>query len=327
MSKRIPIEEIKNRIFRAHGDTISIVESTYTEILAKATVIHKKHGPWNPWVKNILDGHGHPKDSTEKKTQKIEEVKRRLFKMHGEDVTIVEETYKNSRSDATFINKTHGPWDASVKNVVVNGTNHPLTYRIPITEVRKRISDVHGDTITIVEDTYTVINDKASFIDKEHGAFECLVTSAFKGHGHPARTRQKFMKTNLEKYGFPNPMQNKDVSLKAARTQSNSVIKFHWKTGEELVCQASYEPKVVDYLNERKIDFLWQPQTFTLPASAITGKTSTYLPDLFLINENKWVEIKGYMRPKSQIKWDWFLTQFPNSELWDKKKLKEMGIL
>ena len=45
------------------------------------------------------------------------------------------------------------------------------------------------------------------------------------------------------------------------------------------------------------------------------------------INENKWVEIKGYMRPHSQLKWDWLKTQFPDAELWDKKKLKEMGIL
>ncbi len=78
---------------------------------------------------------------------------------------------------------------------------------------------------------------------------------------------------------------------------------------------------MVDYLNSNKIDFLWQPKTFKMP----NGKT--YRPDLFLVNENKWIEIKGYMRPKSKIKWDWFLTQHPNSELWNESRLREMGIL
>lgn len=33
------------------------------------------------------------------------------------------------------------------------------------------------------------------------------------------------------------------------------------------------------------------------------------------------------MSTKARIKWDWFKTQFPTAELWDKAKLKDMGIL
>ena len=76
-----------------------------------------------------------------------------------------------------------------------------------------------------------------------------------------------------------------------------------------------------------KINYLWQPQIFQTPILTSKGNNSTYRPDLFLIDSNTWVEIKGYFRKDAKEKWDWFQSQNPNSELWDKKKLKQMGIL
>jgi hypothetical protein len=38
-------------------------------------------------------------------------------------------------------------------------------------------------------------------------------------------------------------------------------------------------------------------------------------------------EIKGYFRKGAKEKWDWFQSTVPNSELWNKEILKEMGIL
>ena len=52
-----------------------------------------------------------------------------------------------------------------------------------------------------------------------------------------------------------------------------------------------------------------------------------YIMDAFLPDENLYIEIKGYKREKSMKKWDWFHKEYPNSELWDKSKLKEMNIL
>lgn len=34
-----------------------------------------------------------------------------------------------------------------------------------------------------------------------------------------------------------------------------------------------------------------------------------------------------YVNSKTKLKWNWFQTVKPNSQLWDKKKLKEMNIL
>jgi hypothetical protein len=53
----------------------------------------------------------------------------------------------------------------------------------------------------------------------------------------------------------------------------------------------------------------------------------TYRPDLYLTKERKWIEIKGYFYDDAEEKWNWFHETYPNSELWNEKKLKEMRIL
>ena len=53
----------------------------------------------------------------------------------------------------------------------------------------------------------------------------------------------------------------------------------------------------------------------------------TYRPDLYLIDQDLWVEIKGYWRTDAKHKWDLFIKLRPNSKIWDKNKLKSMGII
>lgn len=106
-----------------------------------------------------------------------------------------------------------------------------------------------------------------------------------------------------------------------SRSLDNSYTLTHWKTEEELVCTASWEKRVVEYLNKNKINFRWQPRSFLMP----DGRK--YYPDMYLFSTKKWVEIKGYFWGRSKEKWDWFHKEKPNSELWNEEKLKEMEIL
>ena len=115
--------------------------------------------------------------------------------------------------------------------------------------------------------------------------------------------------------------------LEAAKKSNNSGTTLHWKTNEKLIWKASYENKVINYLNENYINFWWQPVNFKTPILTKTDKFSTYRPDLYLPNQDIWIEIKGYFREKALEKWNWFHKEYPNSELWDKQKLENLGIL
>jgi hypothetical protein len=110
--------------------------------------------------------------------------------------------------------------------------------------------------------------------------------------------------------------------LNAAKKRNDSYVEKHWQTSEDLVCVGSWEKRTVDFLNRNKTQYKWQPQTFQ-----IEELQTTYRPDLYLIEEDKWVEIKGRFYEDAKQKWDWFHREYPNSELWNHSKLIELGIL
>ena len=323
--KRTTIEEVKRRIYEVHGSIVTIKDGTYIRMGERATFIVSVFGEWKSIVSSVLRGKGHRKRYEIGKRCTLENVKARIFSIHGIAITIKEETYRKVSENCTFVDIDFGEWECHPSSVL-SGSKHPdrsrHEHRSTLESVKSRLLSLYGVSTLIEESTYTMVANKANFIDHEFGVFEATVNDVLMNKvRHPKRRLENSKKTCLERYGVEYVSQVKEISLRAAKRMNRSSIKYHWKNDEELVCQASYEPKVIDYLNELKIDFLWQPQVFILP----NGKS--YRPDLFLIKENKWIEIKGYMRPHSQLKWDWFKTQFPTAELWDKKKLKEMGVL
>lgn len=137
--------------------------------------------------------------------------------------------------------------------------------------------------------------------------------------GCPICARKKQKQTNLKRYGFEHPTQNAEIARKAARNTAKNYILFHWKTNEEIVCRASYERVIVDWLNETKQEFDWQ-----IPFDMPNGQR--YFCDLYLKEQNLWIEIKGYKREKNMSKWNWFHKEHLNSELWGEQKLKDLGL-
>jgi len=256
------------------------------------------------------------------------EINERITKVHGDVVCIVSGTYLGSTEKATFFDVKFGEWKALLHNVL-SGQGHPSrglfkraqSKKLSLEEILSKMKSIHGENLILDTSTYSGTKEKARFIDKEFGEFWTKPNHVLQGHSHRSRGHENRKETCVSKYGVEYPMQNSAVSLKQAKSQNNICLKIHWKTGEELICLASYEAKTVDYLNNNEIDFEWQSKTFSMP----NGKT--YRPDLYLIKEGVWVEIKGYFRKGAKEKWDWFQSTVPNSELWNKEILKEMGIL
>ncbi len=311
MPKKLTANQVLERVQKRAPEIIGIVEESFTNPERPAIFIDKDYGKFSRLPQTLMKQGCHPQRFKEAQFKKnilsLEEVEQRLVEVHKGIVTIDRSSYKSSSQKAIFVDSEYGSWSSAVYTVI-RGHGHPKramdNWKISLSEIDSRIRAIHGDTVTMDCSTYSEINKSATFYDKDYGKWITTPKSILRGRGHPLR-------------GY----------LKAAKNSDNAIIKLHWKTGEELICKAGWEPKVVDYLNSNKIDFLWQPTTFKTNILTPKGKISTYRPDLFLIKENRWVEIKGYFREISKNKWDWLKTQFPTAELWDKKKLKEMGIL
>lgn len=252
-----------------------------------------------------------------------------------------------------FEDKEYGVWESTCYRVTVKG-NLSLLRRddfqrqrklLSIEQINSKIKRETDNLIKLKEgQSYTGNRCKMIFIDQEYGEFSATLDSILSGHFGKKRGSEnrkktniekygcsapmqnpnivlKSIKTNLKKYGVKNPQQDKFIALKSIRSAGQIIEIPHWKTNEMIPCQGGYEVKTVQYFNNNQIDFEAQSKVFMMP----NGKT--YRPDFYLSEQDKWIEVKGYMRKDAQEKWEWFHEVYPNSELWDKKKLKELGIL
>jgi len=84
--------------------------------------------------------------------------------------------------------------------------------------------------------------------------------------------------------------------------------------------RSSYEIGYAKYLDEHKILWMYEMETFDLGYR-------TYTPDFFLPQFEKFIDTKGYMRPESQEKINMFLEQYPwDLEILYKEDLIKLGI-
>jgi hypothetical protein len=75
--------------------------------------------------------------------------------------------------------------------------------------------------------------------------------------------------------------------------------------------------RVLNYLEKL---WIYEPETFTME---IDDRKITYTPDIFLPEENRYIEIKGYWYPGSKEKFQKF-SENNNIELVDKEKYQKL---
>jgi hypothetical protein len=259
----------------------------------------------------------------------IEEVKRRLYEIHGDMVTLDESTYVNTNVKARLVDKECGEWWAIPNNVFCKKNCHPLRgqqnrkqtmlekYGCEHPSQSKQIQQKIKQTFL---KKYGVKNPNQNKEVRQKIKQTCLEKYGCESPLQSQEIQEKKKQTCIEKYGCENISQSKEIALKVARSQNNSTILKHWKTGQDVVCVAGWEPKVVQYFNDKQIDYKWQEQFF-MP----DGKS--YTVDAYLPEQDLYIEIKGYFYKDAKEKWDWFHKEHPNSELWDKQKLKQLKIL
>lgn len=205
----------------------------------------------------------------------------------------------------------------------VSGHNARLS-RLSIDEIKERLHLVYGDQVSLKEDTYINIIKTATFIDRDFGEWKAKPYNVLNQRGsHPKRKIFNTKKTLMMKYGVSHQMHIKDVYEKVELSTHHVTKLAHWKTGQILICRASYEVAFINWCNSNQIDFDWQimhkmpdGRAYYVDAYIKSGKFS----DL-------WIEIKGYHRGDSLEKWEWFHSNHKNSQIWFKKDLIDKGII
>lgn len=313
-TKRLTIEQVKQRILDIHQDKIVLDESTYKNSYTKSRFIDKDYGEW--WTKAVavMRGVGHNRRAVDelhiKQRRPINEVISKMKELHGDILSIDELTYIGTNKKAKFIDKDYGEWWCKPNDILMGHAHDKrgcitggLKQRHSIESVKERLKKVHGDNVILDETTYVKYGIPCRFVDKDYGEFWQKPERVVRGTLIDEKQTNKFLRGYI----------------------------IHWKTGYKLLYQSGYELKVIRYFNENKIDFLFHSQRFYLPRSVLTtpkGKQSYYIPDFYLPEKNIWIEVKGrFLTEDSKIKWAWFHNEHPTSELWDTQKLQEMGIL
>jgi len=322
------IQEVERRIELKHGNTVKILAETYKGFKKRAEFIDKDFGTWTTFVYAVCRGQQHIKRAKTGGRLSIGEVQEKLDKKFKGLVALIPDTWVNALTPCEFEDVEYGRWTAILGNILQKQCHgHPFRSKVVSADKRRytaeEIQDLIPDGVILVPETYKGMLEKATFIDPNHGSYEAFPANLVHHKcGHVLDTLEKFKVTNQKKFGSDFPMQNNELALKNAKARRNSYISYHWKTGEELVCQAKWEVKVVAYLNANKIEYEWQSKTFKLPKLGVT-----YRPDFYLPGEDIWVDVKGWHTEKFLIKWKEFQELQPNSAIWDKHKLKELGIL
>ncbi len=326
MPTKIDPEKVKRKLRKMYPDQIFDFLD-YQNTHSKIKVIDPEYGEWFPTIHNLLQKkrvcRARYLAERPKPIISIEETKRRIYEAHKNMVEICEETYIDSSTKCKFVDKEFGEfW--MIPRHVFNGHCHrkrgiqkqTKTMLLPMSELKKRLYEQHGSKVKIDESTFKGLYHKAKFIHKKYGVWWANPSNVIeKGSSHPDGGRERMEATCMKNYGVKNAMQNKEILTKTQKSLWRCIEVTHWKTKEKLNCISSYEYVVVRYLNEHKINYDWQIK-FNLSNGMV------YFIDLYLIDENKYVEIKGYFFSKrNKEKWELFHKLYQNSEIWFEKEV------
>lgn len=238
----------------------------------------------------------------------IERAKKRLLDAHGDDVRLIETSYRNYSQSADFIDKDFGLFTNLVHKVcsLTLRQGHPAKKwsRTKNTLIKKYGFD-NASKIPSVQEK------KKQTTLKHYG-----VENPFESEEIKCRIK----KSNNDRHGVDYPTQNKEIRLKGAVSANKTRPVVYWETGEILDLEG-WEDLVAEHWNKQKIKYISQSKTFNL------DELGKYTPDFYLPDQNVWIEVKGrWFDEQSKLKWEKFHFLYSNSELWDKKRLRQFSI-
>ena len=143
------------------------------------------------------------------------------------------------------------------------------------------------------------------------------------GKFHTEKTKKIMSKKSIEMWADPNAkLKSKKLREKVSKKISRRLIERRqngWnpysnaKSGKRedlgIYVRSKMEANYLRYLNFLKIKWQYEPKIFYF--EKIKKGTLTYTPDIYLPDEDKWIEIKGWFRDKDKTKLRRFKKYFP----------------
>lgn len=307
-------DEINNRI----PSYLKIDFSTFTSTVLPARFIDSKYGEfWNkPWNVFRANHALHP-------IRYRDEICLKIQMQLPQELTLVFDSFQGYRKAVTLIDCEYGAWKVLLSNVLgPNKQIHPKRAKKLLFEVVKlteeEINSRLPSHIKINYNTYKGVGKKAEFVDEKYGSWYATVNSVLAGK-NPLRGTLKREETCIKKYGFKHRLQNPEEAKKLTKSNGSKYYTIHWKTKKLIQCTGRYELNVIEFFNKINIDF-----DFQIPFLMPCGRT--YICDLYIIDWDLYIEIKGKWFRNGKEKWDWFKEEKHNSALWQSSDLKLIGI-
>jgi len=107
---------------------------------------------------------------------------------------------------------------------------------------------------------------------------------------------------------------------------NHAVGRWYETSDEKIWLRSRWEYAVVLFLNRLGKRWRYEPTAFQI---TINGKKTTYTPDFYLVDDDSYIEVKGYWRNAYIAKHKAFVETYPNIkiDIWDKGKLLTLGIV
>ena len=131
-------------------------------------------------------------------------------------------------------------------------------------------------------------------------------------HKHTEETKKLLSKILYERY-------KNGWEVKCGRCKK---IDYHSEIAGDVKLDGGWELATAKYLDSLNVKWIRNKQRFSY-WNSLKNRESTYCPDFFVKDWNKYIEVKGYKTDLDEIKWKQFKYDL---EIWDSKKLKELGI-
>lgn len=107
---------------------------------------------------------------------------------------------------------------------------------------------------------------------------------------------------------------------------NHAVGRWYMTSSSELWFRSNWEYAVAVFLDRLKKRWRYEPTAFQIE---VNGKKTTYTPDFYLVDDDEYIEVKGYWREAYIAKHKAFCETYPDIkiEVWDETKLLKLNLI